>query len=65
MKMLALAPYNAPKKKTNKDVKKTRDDLRRHGTLGTIPDGSNVRSASEEDEEEEEDKYPVGEERRG
>ena len=59
-KMLAPAPYKAPKKKTEKEAKKTRGGLRRHGTSGTISEGSNVHSAFEEDEEEEEDESPAG-----
>ena len=54
-KMLVPAPYKAQKKKTEKEAKKTRGGLRRRGTLGTIPEGSNVRSTSEEDDDEEED----------
>ena len=42
-----------------KEAKKTRGGLRRCGTLGTISEGSDARSASEEDEEEE-DESPVG-----
>ena len=61
MKMLVPAPYKAPKKKTEKDAKKTRGGLRRRGTSDTISGGSNVRSASEEDDnEEEEDESPTG-----
>ena len=58
--MLVPALYKAPKKKTEKEAKKTRGGLRRHGISGTISEGSNVRSASEEDDEEEEDESPAG-----
>ena len=58
--MLVLAPYKAPKKKTEKEAKKTRGGLRRHGTSDTISEGSSARPASEEDEEEEEDESPAG-----
>ena len=60
MKMLVPAPYKAPKKKAEKDAKKTRGGLHRRGTLDTISEGSNAHSASEEDEEEEEDEFPAG-----
>ena len=59
-KMLVPAPYKAPKKKAEKEAKKTRGGLRRRGTSDTISEGSNARSASEEDEEEEEDESPAG-----
>ena len=58
--MLAPTPYKAPKKKTEKEAKKTRGGLHPRGTLGTIFEGSNVNSTSEEDEEEEEDESPAG-----
>ena len=58
--MLVPAPYKAPKKKAEKEAKKTRGGLRRRGTSDTISEGSNARSASEEDEEEEEDESPAG-----
>ena len=58
--MLVLAPYKAPKKKAEKEAKKTQGGLRRRGTSDTISEGSNARSASEEDEEEEEDESPAG-----
>ena len=58
--MLVPAPYKAPKKKAEKEVKKTRGGLRRHGTSDTISKGSNARFAFEEDEEEEEDESPAG-----
>ena len=58
--MVAPAPYKAPKKKTEKEAKKTRGGLHRRGTSGTISEGSNVCSASEEDNEEEEDESPAG-----
>ena len=64
-KMLVPAPYKAPKKKAEKEAKKTQGGLRRCGTSDTISEGSNARSAFEEDEEEEEDKSLAGEERRG
>ena len=59
-KMLVPAPYKAPKKRAEKEAKKTRGGLRRRGTSDTISEGSNARSASEEDEEEEEDESPAG-----
>ena len=58
--MLVPAPYKAPKKKAEKEAKKTRGGLRRRGALDTISEDSNARSSSEEDEEEEEDKSPAG-----
>ena len=57
-KMLVLAPYKVPKKTTEKEAKKTRVGLHRRGTSGTIPEGSDAHSASEENEEE--DESPVG-----
>ena len=59
-KMLVPAPYKAPKKKAEKEAKKTRGGLRRRGTSDTISEGSNARSASGEHEEEEEDESPAG-----
>ena len=59
-KMLVPAPYKAPKKKAEKEAKKTWGGLRHRGTSDTISEGSNARSASEEDEEEEEDESPAG-----
>ena len=53
--MLVPAPYKAPKKKAEKEAKKTWGGLRRRGTSDTISEGSNARSASEEDDEEEEE----------
>ena len=58
--MLVSAPYKAPKKKAEKEAKKTRGGLRRRGTSDTISEGSNAHSASEEDEEEEEDESRAG-----
>ena len=58
--MLVPVPYKAPKKKAEKEAKKTRGGLRRNGTSDTISEGSNTRSASEEGEEEDEDESPVG-----
>ena len=58
--MLVPAPYKAPKKKTEKEAKKTRGSLRRRGTSDPISEGVNARSASEEDEKEEEDEPPAG-----
>ena len=58
--MLVPTPYQVPKKKAEKEAKKTWDGLRRNGTSDTISEGSNVRSASEEDVEEEEDESPAG-----
>ena len=49
--MLVPAPYKVPKKTAEKEAKKTRGGLRRRGTSDTIPEGSDARSASEEDEE--------------
>ena len=63
--MLVPTPYKAPKKKTEKEAKKTRGGLRRRGTSDTISEGSDAHSASKEDDEEEEDESPVGEERIG
>ena len=57
--MLVPAPYKAPKKKAEKEAKKTRGVLRRHGALDTKSKDSNARSSSKEDEEEE-DESPVG-----
>ena len=59
-KMLVPAPYKAPKKKAEKEAKKTRGGLRRRGTSDTISEGSDAHSASEEDEEEEQDESPAG-----
>ena len=53
--MLVPAPYKAPKKKAEKEAKKTRGSLRRRGTSDTIFEDSDARSSSGEDEEEEED----------
>ena len=58
-KMLVPAPYKAPKKKAEKEAKKSQGGFRRRDTLDTISEGSNVRSASEEDEEEGEDESPA------
>ena len=58
--MLVPAPYKAPKKKTEKEAKKTRGGLRRRGTSDTISEGSDAHSAYEEDEEEEEDESSAG-----
>ena len=66
MKMLVPAPYEAPKKKAEKEAKKTRGGLRRQGTSDTIFEDSEARSSSKEDEEEEESQSPQrGEERKG
>ena len=59
-KMLVPAPYKAPKKKTEKEAKKTRGGLRRHGASDTKSEDSNAHSSSEEDEEEEGDESPTG-----
>ena len=59
-KMLVPAPYKAPKKKAEKEAKKTWGGIHRRGTSDTISECSNARSASEEDEEEEEDESPAG-----
>ena len=53
-KMLVPAPYKVPKKKAKKETKKTRGGLHRCDTSDTISEGSDARSAFEEDEEEEE-----------
>ena len=58
--MLVPAPYKAPKKKAEKEAKKTRGGLSHRDTSDTISEGSNARSTSEEDEEEEEDESPAG-----
>ena len=58
-KMLVPAPYKAPKKKAEKEAKKTWGGLRCRDTSDTISEGSNVCSAFEEDEEEEEDESPA------
>ena len=50
--MLVPAPYKAPKKKAEKEAKKTRGGLRRRGTSDTISEDSDARSSSEEEEEE-------------
>ena len=57
--MLVLAPYKVPKKTAEKEAKKTRGSLRRHGTSDTMSEGYDAHSASEE-EEEEEDESPAG-----
>ena len=59
-KMLVPTPYKAPKKKAEKEAKKTRGSLRRRGALDTKSKDSNAHSSSEEDEEEEEDESPAG-----
>ena len=58
--MLVPVPYKAPKKKAEREAKKTRGGLRHRGASDTISEDSNVRSSSEEDEEEEEDESPAG-----
>ena len=58
--MLVLVPYQATKKKAEKEAKKTRGGLRHRGASDTISEDSNARSASEEDDEEEEDESPAG-----
>ena len=50
-KMLVPAPYKAPKKKAEKEAKKTRGGLRRRGASDTKSEDSNAHSSSEEDEE--------------
>ena len=60
MKMLVPAPYKVPKKTAEKEAKKTRGGRRRRGTSDTISEGSDARSASEEDGEEEENASPTG-----
>ena len=57
--MLVPAPYKAPKKKAEKEAKKTRGGLRRRGTPDTISEVSETRSSSGEVEEEEEDQSPM------
>ena len=60
-KMLVPAPYKAPKKKAEKEAKKTRGSLRRRGTSDTISEDSDARSSfgEVEEEEEEEDQSSV------
>ena len=58
-KMLVPAPYKAPKKKAEKEAKKTRGGLHRRGTMDTKSKDSNAHSSFEEDGEEE-DKSPAG-----
>ena len=58
--MLVLAPYKAPKKKTEREAKKPRGGLRHHGTMDTKSEDSNALSSSEEDGEEEGDESPIG-----
>jgi len=48
-KMLVPAPYKAPKKKAEKEAKKTRGGLRRRGASDTKSEDSNAHSSSEED----------------
>ena len=57
--MLIPTPYKVPKKTAEKEAKKTRGGLRRRGTSGTIPEGSDAHSAFEEDEKEEGDEPPM------
>ena len=57
--MLVPAPYKAPKKKTEKEAKKTTGGLHRRGTSEKISEDSDARSSSGEDEEEEEDPSPA------
>ena len=59
-KMLVPVPYKAPKKKSEKEAKKTRGSLRRRGASDRKSEDSNARSSSEEDEEEEEEESPAG-----
>ena len=59
-KMLVPVPYKAPKKKAEKEAKKTRGDLHCCGASDTKSKDFNAYSSSEEDEEEEEDEFPVG-----
>ena len=59
-KMLVPVPYKAPKKKAEREAKKTRGGLCHRGASDTISKDSNARSSSEEDKEEEEDESPVG-----
>ena len=57
-KMLFPAPYKVPKKKGEKDAKKTRGGLRRRGTSDIIFEDFGARSSSGEDEGEEENQPP-------
>ena len=57
--MLVPTPYKVPKKTAEKEAKKTRGGLRRRGTSGTIPEGSDAHSAFEEDKKAEGDESPV------
>ena len=59
-KMLVPAPYKAPKKKAEKEAKKTRGGLRHCGASDTKSEDSNTHLSSEEEEEEEEDESPTG-----
>ena len=60
MKMLVPAPYKAPKKKAEKEAKKTRGSLHRHGASDTKSEDSNAHPSSEDEEEEEEDESSMG-----
>ena len=60
MKMLVPAPYKAPKKKAEKEAKKTRGGLHRRGASDARSEESNAHSSYEEDEEEEGDEAPTG-----
>ena len=60
--MLVPAPSKVPKKKAEKEAKKTRGVLRRHGALDTKSKDSNARSSSKEDGEEEEESPAGGKE---
>ena len=62
--MLVPAPYKAPKKKAEKEAKKTRGGLRRCGTSDTIYEDSNAYSSFEEEEEEEENSPAGGRKKR-
>ena len=57
--MLVPVPYKAPKKKAEKEAKKTRGSLRHCGTSDTISEDSDARSSSREVKEEEEDQSLV------
>ena len=63
MKMLVSAPYKVPKKKIEREAKKTRGGLHHHGAPDTKSEDSNAHSSSEEHVEEETN-LPQGEGRK-
>ena len=58
MKMLVLAPYQAPAKKDNKKSKKAKGGLHPKGTSDAMSGGTEAPSSEDEDEEEEESDNP-------